>query len=242
MRHKPAFCTKDTIHHGLLRLRTTSEHGDVHTSTSRCNVPQLTGSGTRKRASVPDLRASTGHHRRSSDRPYRRIRRPWNRACLAGPRRSVTGRLPPGACSTAGRPDHGPYSLHTRYRPCGDDSRVVPPPAGRPLALRSGPASTRRDRGAGQHRRASWQDGPGPAAGRPQVATLDVRRRHLRACGNLAERRWNETIFGLRITPSRISIARRIVWSRSQAPGPFITVRRCGISASLISQVAEFHR
>ena len=47
MRHKRAFCTKDTIHHGQPRLRTTSEHGDVHTSTSRCNVPQLTESGTR---------------------------------------------------------------------------------------------------------------------------------------------------------------------------------------------------
>jgi hypothetical protein len=42
-----------------------------------------------------------------------------------------------------------------------------PPTAGQPLALRSGPASTRRERGAGQHRRASWQDGPG----RPPVAT-----------------------------------------------------------------------
>ena len=30
---------------------------------------------------------------------------------------------------------HGPYSLHTRYRPCGGDSRLVPPTAGQPLAL-----------------------------------------------------------------------------------------------------------
>jgi hypothetical protein len=26
--------------------------------------------------------------------------------------------------------DHGPYWLHARYRPCGDDSRLVPPPTG----------------------------------------------------------------------------------------------------------------
>jgi hypothetical protein len=80
-----------------------------------------------------------------------------------------------------------------------------------------------------------------PSAGR-RWPRLDVRRGHLGACGNSAERRWNETILGSRITPSRISIARRMVWSRSQAPGPSITVRRCGISAWLISQVAEFHR
>jgi hypothetical protein len=30
--------------------------------------------------------------------------------------------------------DHGPYSLHASYRPCGDDSRLVPP-TGQPLAL-----------------------------------------------------------------------------------------------------------
>ena len=81
--------------------------------------------------------------------------------------------------------------------------------------------------------------------GRRQAAgghAWTFRRAYIRVCGNSAERRWNERIFGLRITPSRISIARRMVWSRSQAPGPSITVRRCGISASLISQVAEFHR
>ena len=65
---------------------------------------------------------------------------------------------------------------------------------------------------------------------------------YIGGCGYVAVRRWNVRILGLRITPSRISIARLMVWSRSQAAGPFITVRRCGISASLISQVAEFHR
>jgi len=101
----------------------------------------------------------------------------------------------------------------------------------------------RRERGAGQRRRASWQEGPGrPSAGRGWPR-LDFRRgSYIGVCGNSAERRWNERILGLRITPSRISIARLMVWSRSQAPGPSITVRRWGISASLISQVAEFHR
>jgi hypothetical protein len=84
--------------------------------------------------------------------------------------------------------------------------------------------------------------GPGrPSAGR-KWPRLGFPLAYIRVCGNSAERRWNERIFGLRITPSRISIARRMVWSRFQAPGPSITVRRCGISASLISQVAEFHR
>jgi hypothetical protein len=83
----------------------------------------------------------------------------------------------------------------------------------------------------------------GTAAGRPQVAAPGVPAgAYIRVCGNSTERRWNDRIFGLPITPSRISIARRMVWSRSQAPGPPITVLRCGISASLISQVAEFHR
>ena len=138
--------------------------------------------------------------------------------------------------------DHGPYSLHAGYRPCGGDSRLVPPPAGQLLALRSGlPAhavSEVPDSIAGHPGRTA-RDGCRQAAGGHAWA---FRRAYIQVCGNSAERRWNERIFGLRITPSRISIARPMVWSRSQAPGPSITVRRCGISASLISQVAEFHR
>jgi hypothetical protein len=105
-------------------------------------------------------------------------------------------------------------------------------------SLQSGSASTP---GAGC--RPAWS---GILAGRPSAGgrwpRLDFRRAYIGVCGNSAERRWNERILGLRITPSRIWIARPMVWSRSQAPGPSITVRRCGISASLISQVAEFHR
>jgi hypothetical protein len=89
----------------------------------------------------------------------------------------------------------------------------------------------------------AWQEGPGrPPAGRGWPRLDSRRALYIGVCGNSVERRWNERILGLRITPSRISIARPMVWSRSQAPGPSITVRRCGISASLISQVAEFHR
>ena len=47
---------------------------------------------------------------------------------------------------------------------------------------------------------------------------------------------------GFWMTPSRISMARRMVGSASQAARPAMTVRRNGSSASLISQVAEFHR
>ena len=47
---------------------------------------------------------------------------------------------------------------------------------------------------------------------------------------------------GLRMTPSRISMARWIVSFASHAGGPVSTGRRCGSRASLISQVAEFHR
>ena len=61
--------------------------------------------------------------------------------------------------------DHGPYWLHAGCRPCGDGSRLVPPPAGQPLALRSGPASTRRERGAGR------------VAGHPARTARDGRRR-----------------------------------------------------------------
>lgn len=43
-------------------------------------------------------------------------------------------------------------------------------------------------------------------------------------------------------TPSWISIARLRVGSCAQAAGPDRTVRRNGRIASLISQVAEFHR
>ena len=60
--------------------------------------------------------------------------------------------------------------------------------------------------------------------------------------GSRRARCWNERILGFRITPSRISIARRIVSSCPRPSGPPITVRRYGMSASLISQVAEFHR
>ena len=55
-------------------------------------------------------------------------------------------------------------------------------------------------------------------------------------------RSWNERILGFCTTPSRISIARRIVGSVSQPSAPAITAGRNGIRASLISHVAEFHR
>ena len=42
-----------------------------------------------------------------------------------------------------------------------------PAAAGQPLAVRSGRASARRERGSGRYRRASWRDGPGrPPTGR----------------------------------------------------------------------------
>ncbi|MGO9791716.1 MAG: hypothetical protein ACLP8S_20100 [Solirubrobacteraceae bacterium] len=47
---------------------------------------------------------------------------------------------------------------------------------------------------------------------------------------------------GFCTTPARISIARRIVWSTSQASPPGMIVAKNGITASLISHVAEFHR
>ena len=46
------------------------------------------------------------------------------------------------------------------------------------------------------------------------------------SCGYSGERFWNDRIFGFRITPSRISIARRIVSSASQPSGPAITMGR----------------
>ncbi len=55
-------------------------------------------------------------------------------------------------------------------------------------------------------------------------------------------RPWNDRIFGLRTTPSRISIANAMLGSSSHACGPAMTGRRNGMSASLIPQVAEFHR
>src|ERR1017187_8112991 len=61
-------------------------------------------------------------------------------------------------------------------------------------------------------------------------------------CGNSFARPWKDRILGFWITPSRISIARRIVWSVSHAAGPASTVPRYGSSASLISQVAESQR
>ena len=66
-----------------------------------------------------------------------------------------------------------------------------------------------------------------------------VRQRDVRV---LRIRCWNCRTSGLRTTPSRISIARRMVSFAVQAPGPVITVSRNGSSASLISQLDEFHR
>ena len=66
--------------------------------------------------------------------------------------------------------------------------------------------------------------------------------RHDLACGYAVERPWKVRIFEFWTTPSRISIARRIVGSASQAAEPAITVDTNGMSASLISHVAEFHR
>jgi hypothetical protein len=61
-------------------------------------------------------------------------------------------------------------------------------------------------------------------------------------CGNSFARPWKDRILGFWMTPSRISIARRIVWSVSHAAGPSSTVPRYGSRAWLISQVAEFQR
>ena len=49
-------------------------------------------------------------------------------------------------------------------------------------------------------------------------------------------------MLGFCTVPFWISIAREMVTLFAQAPGPSITVRRNGRMASLISQVAEFHR
>ena len=157
-----------------------------------------------------------------------------------GPGRAATlGDRPlrPAASSTSWTPLTVPVFVACqvpamRRRPSGLAARLAS------HSLQSGSASTP---GAGC--RPAWS---GILAGRPSAGgrwpRLDFRRAYIGVCGNSAERRWNERILGLRITPSRIWIARPMVWSRSQAPGPSITVRRCGISASLISQVAEFHR
>ena len=56
-----------------------------------------------------------------------------------------------------------------------------------------------------------------------------------------AARPWKDRILGFWMTPSRISMARRIVTSSSQPAGPRRTLRRWGRRASLMSQVAEFH-
>ena len=61
-------------------------------------------------------------------------------------------------------------------------------------------------------------------------------------CGYSGARPWKARMAGFWITPSRISMALRMVSSASQASLPAITVRRKGRSASLISQVAEFQR
>jgi hypothetical protein len=45
-------------------------------------------------------------------------------------------------------------------------------------------------------------------------------------CGYSAARPWNDSTFGFSITPSRISMHRRIVSSASHAAGPPITVSR----------------
>lgn len=60
--------------------------------------------------------------------------------------------------------------------------------------------------------------------------------------GCASARPWNARIAGFWIRPSWISMARLIVSLTAHAPGPDNTVSTNGISASLFSQVAEFHR
>jgi hypothetical protein len=84
-----------------------------------------------------------------------------------------------------------------------------------------------------------------PATATPPVsesAPAPGRVTHSWRCGKFANRPWNERILGFCTTPSRISMAFRMVWSWSQAGGPPITVRRYGIRASLMPHVALFHR
>ena len=66
--------------------------------------------------------------------------------------------------------------------------------------------------------------------------------RQAATCGYSTARFWNSSTAGLTTTPSRISMARRMVSLASHPDGPSSTGRRNGISASLTSQVEEFHR
>jgi len=58
----------------------------------------------------------------------------------------------------------------------------------------------------------------------------------------MGDRCWKVRMPGLMMWPARISMARRMVSSASQASPPARTTGRYGSSASLISQVAEFYR
>src|SRR5208282_4598333 len=66
--------------------------------------PVMPADHARGRTDHPDRARCRRPRWRPGSRSIGRIRRPWNRACLARPRRSVTGRLPPGASSTAWTP------------------------------------------------------------------------------------------------------------------------------------------
>src|SRR5262245_26542739 len=68
------------------------------------------------------------------------------------------------------------------------------------------------------------------------------RRRYSFGCGYSGERPWNARMAGFWMTPSRISIERRIVSSAFQASGPDSTVRTYGSSARPITRVAEADR
>ena len=82
------------------------------------------------------------------------------------------------------------------------------------------------------------------ATTRPAAVRVGTRLRGPRAGRAGRPRRGSGTprMSGFTIMPSRISMARRIVSSSSHASGPPRIVGRYGINASLISQVAEFHR
>ena len=104
------------------------------------------------------------------------------------------------------------------------------------------PPSYRRLRRASSNGGGCQSHGDGDASDPGESTTEPGRVTHSRGCGWSADRPWNERILGFCTTPSRISMAFWMVWSRSQAAGPPITVRRYGIRASLMPQVALFHR
>ena len=227
-------------------------------SRPRCRTPRSSPSRTRR---APSSGREQNVRERRRDQPAPRLRRPRRRRCPSSTApstsssrtrrtsRSAPSRATPRCGCTTPRPRS--TAARTGWMSCAPSPRPRRRAAapGRHARARARRAAGRRDRRAAPRRRLPRRGvPPRPARPRPRddraalTAARPRDRAQTAACGYSAAR--PGTGGSPRCARARPRSRSRGGWSRTpaHAAGPSMTVRRNGMSASLISQVAEFHR